>query len=183
MGCFVLVWWLLFLRVSFVSGQDCWRFWFILLRRNLMQGQSRQTSAQVSVKGKGSRSGAERSSEEPVAGREGGRLGVSKREKHPCSSWTPAGIILFLMLALPRRSTEFNVRPKVGGCTSSCTWQARFCYFFFLCCRATPTRCKKGISSWGTYLATLAGMHAVMETGGLVPANATQHRSAIEFCK
>jgi len=34
-----------------------------------------------------------------------------------------------------------------------------------------------------TYLATLAGMHAVVETGGLVPANAAQHRCAIEFCK
>lgn len=47
-------------------------------------------------------------------------------------------------------------------------------------CLATPA---KGYIVQGTYLATLAGMHAVMETGGLVPADATQHRSAIEFWK
>lgn len=34
-----------------------------------------------------------------------------------------------------------------------------------------------------THLAALAGMHAVVETGGLIPADATQHGGAIEFCK
>ena len=32
------------------------------------------------------------------------------------------------------------------------------------------------------YLATFAGMYAVMESGGLITAHATQHRSSIEFC-
>lgn len=34
-----------------------------------------------------------------------------------------------------------------------------------------------------THLAALAGMHAVVETGGLIPADATEHGGAIEFCK
>lgn len=73
------------------------------------------------------------------------------------------------------RSTEFNVKLVVAAAARVCH---KFPSSFFRSC--PYFRCTY---VYRTHLAALAGMHAVVETGGLIPADATEHGGAIEFCK
>lgn len=77
----------------------------------------------------------------------------------------------------PARSTEFNVKLVVAAAAArGCHKSPSRSPFFF-------RSCPYFIYIYRTHLAALAGMHAVVETGGLIPADATEHGGAIEFCK
>lgn len=155
-GLVVALFYFFILSVSHLlcPGPRCCTFWFILLRRNLMQGQFAR------------------------------RRRFLRRARACC--WqknNPANVIPDPFFPCQGGQPSSMSDPKFGGWASSCTWRAHF----WIVTPAVPTTSlffvHLRLCCARTYLATLAGMHAVMETGGLIPANAAQHCGAIEFCK